>query len=405
MSKLVCSGTFSKAPSAWGFPDDLYAMGCSILTNKVLLSDGRSYIDWVSGLGAIILGNDMRFNDHVRKQLFGGIAYSITNRLEHEVADLLVEKVGSEIWDDTSDIRIRFAKTGSEACAMAVRLARWYTGRNVIASFGYHGWFSEFIAAEYPAHGIPVAYQRDLLRKIKWNDKTSVDDAFRRGQVGALMVEHPPDGTDDGWYSYLRAMSEVNGATFIMDEVVTGLRFGIGGISAKHNVKPDLVCMGKALGNGLPISAVMGRKDIMDGLSRNDPVFCSSTHWGETVSLSATKYILEMWNRDRVNYLVYIGDALLQGLKNAGWDCYGHPQRSLLRFEDDYERAFFIHGMRHRGHLFNRPNFPTLAHTIDDVRDAVTCAEDLREEYENIDKEKLRESLKSHLPRVLFRNR
>jgi len=263
---------------------------------------------------------------------------------------------------------------------------------------GYHGWASEFSDTS-PALGIPVGYQRDLIRKIKWNDKSSVMSAAWREDFAAIIVEHPADETDPDWYDFLRRICDESKALLILDEVVTGLRFGLGGAASLYNAMPDLIVMGKALGNGVPISALVGRKEYMDWFSRSDPVFCSSTHWGEALGLAAASAVLDIWNQSAVEYIWSIGKMLMDGLAKSGYVVVGHPPRSLLKFDNKYDQAFFIHEMRERDILMNRPNFISTSHSQHSVKETVAAANEVAQLREKTDPSYYK------LPFVLFTGR
>ncbi len=226
------------------------------------------------------------------------------------------------------------------------------------------------------------------------------------GGVAAVIIEQGLEPPAEGFYEGVREFCDQVGALLIMDEVVTGLRYGLGGVCGLHGIKPDLVCMGKALGNGLPISAVVGPAEYMDWFSRVDPVFCSSTMWGETLGLAAAKVVLEVWGEKEVLQTWELGSSLVLAALDAGWSVIGDPPRSLLTFGSIEEQAFFIHGMRDEGILINRPNFPTLAHTEGDVSLTGEAARRVRAKYESaVERGVLGELVKGKLPRVLFSNR
>lgn len=398
-SYLSMTGTFSKHPRAFGFEDDLAVMSGN--GAKVTLNDGNTYLDWVCGLGTNLLGyNDMRVITAVERQLRNGVGFSLPNQLEYAVAEKLVNFLvsGGIVGWDKNNISVRFAKTGTDGTAMAVRLARAVTGKEPILSFGYHGWASEFSDTS-PALGIPVGYQRDLIRKIKWNDKSSVMSAAWREDFAAIIVEHPVDETDPDWYDFLRRICDESKALLILDEVVTGLRFGPGGAASLYNAMPDLIVMGKALGNGVPISALVGRKEYMDWFSRSDPVFCSSTHWGEALGLAAASAVLDIWNQSAVEYIWSIGKMLMDGLAKSGYVVVGHPPRSLLKFDNKYDQAFFIHEMRERDILMNRPNFISTSHSQHSVKETVAAANEVAQLREKTDPSYYK------LPFVLFTGR
>jgi glutamate-1-semialdehyde 2,1-aminomutase/spore coat polysaccharide biosynthesis protein SpsF len=188
----------------------------------------------------------------------------------------------------------------------------------------------------------------------------------------------------------------------ILDEVVTGLRYGLGGAAELYGIQPDIICMGKALGNGVPISCMVGHREYFDWFSRNDPVFVSSTHFGNPLGLAAADAVLNIWGEEQVDQIWEIGKKLMFALEAAGLRVKGDPPRSLLQFDNPYDRAYFIVGMRDRGILMNRPNIPNLAHTEADVEMTEKAALEITTEMKRIDTEEL---MRDRLPRVLFEGR
>src|SRR3990167_170949 len=169
MSSLANVGTFSKHPKSWGFEHDLRVISGN--GSRLVLSDGKEYLDWVSGLGSNLLGyNHPEFIRRVEDQLHRGAGYSLPSFLEDLVADKLTSLLGYMVegWKPDT-ISVRFGKTGSDATSMAVRLARAAMGRDVIIQAGYAGWGSDFIAATPPALGIPRC-QKDTIHTFKFND-------------------------------------------------------------------------------------------------------------------------------------------------------------------------------------------------------------------------------------------
>src|SRR3989337_1274427 len=153
-----------------------------------------------------------------------------------------------------------------------------------------------------PALGIPHNYKKDAFT-FDFNAPSSLNAFSFRDDLAAVMLEQGIVEPRVDWYEFLRTFCNKTGALLILDEVVTGLRYGLGGVAEKYQVKPDIITMGKALGNGFPISVVVGRKEYMDWFSRTNPIFCSSTHWGEAVSLAAADAMLDIWYQQEVDYL------------------------------------------------------------------------------------------------------
>lgn len=401
MNPLPIAATFSKAPSFWGkdFQPSSLIMGNGA---RVLGNDQRWYLDWVSALGANVLGygNDA-FLARVSHQLALGAGFTLPHYLEQQVAEKLVNVLGNHVpgWSPEG-LGIRFGKTGTDATTMAVRLARAATGCMRVLSYGYHGWGDWSVGATPPHWGVADPYTVD----IPFNDLDTLGGylGLALNPVAAVILEQPITDPEPDYYNAVRRLCDEHGTLLIIDEVVTWPRYGLGGACERYGIEPDIICLGKGLGNGLPISAIVGRREYFDWFSREDPVFVSSTHFGEAVGLAAADAVLELFGENEVNHIWDIGVSLNARLFEAGWDIVGHPPRSILQFKSKAERAYFIAKMRDQGILINRPNLPNLAHTMDDVLATGLAATKARKGMAQVDVEA---EMADRLPRVLFEGR
>jgi glutamate-1-semialdehyde 2,1-aminomutase/spore coat polysaccharide biosynthesis protein SpsF len=298
--------------------------------------DGNEYIDYPMALGPIVLGhNDPAVDAAVRAQLADGVAFSLPHPLEVEVSELLTEIIPCAEM-------VRFGKNGSDATSGAVRVARAYTGRERIAACGYHGWQDWYIGATTRHRGVPQAV-RELTHLFTYNDLASLQRLFdaHPGEIAAVIME--PVGVvepADGFLERVAALARSHGAVLIYDEVVTSFRVALGGAMERYRVTPDLACIGKAMANGFPISAVVGRRDIMQVF---DEIFFSFTFGGEALSLAATKatitkvregdVIPHLWRQGRRLQDGYNALAAERGL-GALTRCIGLPPRTVLTFAD-----------------------------------------------------------------------
>lgn len=281
VSKIIpgASQTFSKSAAQW-------VVGASPLFlergigAEVYDIDGNRHIDYVLGLLPIILGySDPDVNEAIRKQLQNGISFSLPTLLEEELAEIIIREIPCAEMT-------RFAKTGSDVTAAAIRLARAFTSRDEIVSIGYHGWHDWYIGTTTRNLGVPRSVQK-LSHSFSINDEQKISDFFKVNgdKIAAIILE--PDGatpTSRDFLTTVRKIADSYGALLIFDEVVTGFRMSTGGAQKVHGVIPDLACFGKAMGNGMPISAIAGRKDIMILMQE---VFVSGTFGGEALSLAA----------------------------------------------------------------------------------------------------------------------
>jgi len=331
-----CSQTFSKGWTQFTFGASPIFLrsgkGC-----RVIDVDGNEYVDYPMALGPIVLGHNYpRVSDAVRRQMDEGTTFSLPHPLEVQVAETLVEIVPCAEM-------VRFAKNGSDATSGAVRLARAFTGREIIACCGYHGWQDWYIGTTTRNKGVPKAVQ-DLTIPFEYNNIASLERIFAEhsGQVAAVIME--PVGViepEQGFLERIRELTRREGALLIFDEIITGFRLALGGAQEYFGVIPDLACFGKAMGNGYPISAVVGRREIMQLF---DEVFFSFTFGGETVSLAAAlATISEMRKKNVISHLWEQGQKLKDGYnvlaREFGVDryteCIGLPPRTVVTFKDE----------------------------------------------------------------------
>lgn len=255
--------------------------------------DGNEYIDFVNSLAAITLGyGDPDVDAAVRAQLENGVTFSLPHPLEVQVA----EKISSLV---PCAEMVRFGKNGSDATAGAVRVSRARTGRDHVLVCGYHGWQDWYIGSTARNKGVPQA-TRDLTHVFPYNDMSALDALFRKlpGQVACVIME--PMNVEEphpGYLAEVRDLTHRNGAFLVFDETVTGFRYAKGGAQELFGVTPDLATFGKGLANGFPVSAVVGKTDLMREM---EEVFFSFTFGGETLSLAAALATLEKLEREPV---------------------------------------------------------------------------------------------------------
>ena len=298
------TSTGSKRPEAlFGTPARMTrAAGCRVWDDT-----GREYVDYIMALGAVALGyGHAAVNRAAEAAIAAGVVGPLPPVAEEELAEALAERIP---WLE----RIRFLKTGAEAVAAAVRLARVATGRDAILGCGYHGWLDWCQGA---TEGVPAA-TRALFGELPFNDVAASRELIReRGSSLAAVVIEPVIVSEPSreWLQMLRVETQRVGAVLIFDEIKTAFRLAIGGAVERYNVepKPDLVVFGKALANGFPLAAVGGRADLMSGTSRT---WISSTLATEGVALAAARATLDVFVRDDVcGHLHQVGTRLLHGL-------------------------------------------------------------------------------------------
>lgn len=300
--------TLSKAPDQFMRGVSPYAIergkGC-----RVWDVDGNEYIDLSSSLGAIILGyRHPVVEEAVKKQREKGTIFTLPGDLEVELA----EKIKSII---PFVEMIRFGINGSDATTGAIRVARAYTGRDHVAKCGYHGW-ADWTIATHPlrSKGIPQAV-KDLTHEFKYGDVASLEKIFSDypNQVAAVILEPMHSGLPDK--EFLQAIKDLahkNGTVLIFDEIVTGFRVSMGGVAGLCDVFPDLVCYGKSISNGEPISVFGGKKEIMSVLDGQD-VFVSFTYAGYLPSIAAALAVLDFMQKNGVQKKIWdVGSVFLK---------------------------------------------------------------------------------------------
>ncbi|RKN72417.1 aminotransferase class III-fold pyridoxal phosphate-dependent enzyme [Paenibacillus ginsengarvi] len=322
------SSTCSKAPSL--LPEEpaviVKGKGC-----RVWDADGNEYIDFRNGLGPVTLGYQFpEVDEAIRDQLGSGIIFGHAHPLEAEVAELLCELVPCAE-------QARFLKTGGEAIAAAIRIARTYTGRDRIIQIGYNGWVNSLsgsgqslpgqAASGKAVPGVPNAVG-ELHHAAPWNDIAALERWFDHcgSEIAAVVIAADYASMADGktFYPAVRELTRKHGALLIYDEIVTGFRIAIGGVQQYFGVQPDLAVFSKGMANGMPLSAYVGSKDVMKACDRGGTVI-SSTFGGETLSLAASKATMTVYKeQDVVGHLWRQGEHLWGGL-NGLFDRYEVP--------------------------------------------------------------------------------
>jgi glutamate-1-semialdehyde-2,1-aminomutase len=376
ISELVpgCSQTFSKGPTQFvqGVAPVFLEKGKG---SHVWDVDGNEYIDYAMALGPIILGHNYpAVTEAVKEILEKGTTFTLPHRLEGELAEILCEIIPCAEM-------VRFGKNGSDATSGAVRVARAYTGRDKIACCGYHGWQDWYIATTTRNKGIPEEVKK-LTLTFEYNKIETLEKIFEenKDQIACVIME--PVGVVEPEDNFLQKVKEIthkNGAILIFDEVVTGFRFSLGGAQEYFNVIPDLACFGKAMANGYPISAIVGRREIMKLF---EEIFYSFTFGGEIVSIAAAiATIEELKNKSVIQYIWEQGRKLRDGynvfVRELGLEkytqCIGYPPRTIITFRDENGnenlllRSLFQQECIKRGILFTGNHNICFSHTSKDI--------------------------------------
>ncbi len=284
--------------------------------------DGNEFIDTAMAIGPVLLGYCYEAVDNaVKEQIDKGVIGSVNNELEIEMAQAIVEMVPCAEM-------VKFCKTGGGANAIAVRIARGFTGKDIVLFCGYHGWCDWYLAANLQSDsnlnqhlmpginpkGVPSALCGTAI-PFEFNNLDSLGEALERNKnkVACIIMEatrfkHPNKGFLEG----VRQLADEHNCVLIFDEVVTGFRIAAGGAQEYYGVLPDLATFAKAIANGYPLAAAVGKKEIMASQRDN---FISSTYFSDTVSLAAGVATLkEIKEKPVIQKINKTGKELMEGL-------------------------------------------------------------------------------------------
>jgi len=283
--------------------------------------DGNEFVEFGSGLRANTLGHGFEpVVRAVQRYLADGVGFVRPHRLEREAAERLIDLIPSAEM-------VKFGVNGSDATSAAVKLARAYTGRDMIAVCRQHPFFSTddwFIVTTPMSAGIPDSV-RPLTVQFSYNDLASLEALFEvhPGQIAAVVLEaetvEPPV---PGFFAGLRELCDRNGALLVLDEIITGFRWHERGAQYLYSIEPDLCTFGKGIANGLPLSALAGRRDVMrlgGHVDDADRVFLLSlTAGGQPWALAAMLAVIDTYEQEGIaGQLHSIGADLRTGVQDA----------------------------------------------------------------------------------------
>ncbi len=319
------------------------ARGCEVVD-----LDGRRYIDMaIMGVSACLLGyNDPDVTQAVVRRVQSGSMCTLNSPEEVELADLLLEL---HPWAEN----VRYARTGGESMAVAVRIARAATGRDRLAFCGYHGWHDWYLAANrgsdpdqltghllpgLPATGVPSQLAGTAVA-FAYNHLDQLETIFARypGEIAAVVME-PTRATppEPGFLEGVRQMCDRAGAVLVFDEISIGWRLALGGAHLRYGVEPDVAVFAKAIGNGHPMAAIIGRARVMQAAQES---FISSTYWTEGVGpTAALATIRKMQRVDVPSHVARIGTRWREGMQKLAQahglplTVSGHPAITVIGF-------------------------------------------------------------------------
>jgi glutamate-1-semialdehyde 2,1-aminomutase len=294
--------------------------------------DGNEYIDYNMGIGPLVLGYGIKEIDHaIKLQINDGITFSLMHPLEVETSEMIKKIIPNAE-------NVRFSKTGCDVTSAAVRLSRAYTNRDKVLCCGYHGWHDWYISVTDRNKGIPDSTS-DLVYTFNYNDMDSLLQSLDKNVACVIMEPVIFEKPEKDFLKKVAKVCKENGSLLIFDEMWTGFRMANGGAQEYFSIKPDLAAYSKAIANGMPLSVLTGRADVMNLLEKD--VFFYTTFGGEALSLASAlatmKYIL---HNNVIEHLYKQGKKLKDGYNNIAKSlgmnytkCTGYDFRSIITFD------------------------------------------------------------------------
>lgn len=376
------TGTFSRAAPTFiegVYPEYIESADGSHFTDV----DGNEFIDYLCGLGPITLGYNYKpVNDAIVQQLKKGILFSLPHKIEVEASELFCNIIPYAE-------KVKFEKTGSNAVTGAVRAARAITKRDIIAYCGgggvWHDWQAAMVSRD---KGVPK-FNSDLIKIFEYNDIEGLEQIFEDfpNQIAAIVMEPTTyEKPKKDFLQKIRKIADRNNALLILDEVITGFRFDLGGAQKFFNIKGDLTCFGKGMGNGLPISAISGPDEFMKIF---DELWVSSTNNSEALSLAGTIAVInEMKEKKTIEKCWSTGKKLFTGWNKVSSEnglnsvISGYPIRMIMKCYDSNGKispelkAVILQEIVKKG-IFMSPSWIGISYSHSD--------EDIQKTLENLD--------------------
>jgi glutamate-1-semialdehyde 2,1-aminomutase len=346
--------------------------------------DGKKYLDFsLMGVGSCILGYaDPDINKAVKKAIDDGSMSTLNCPEEVELAEQLLSL---HPWPGM----VRFARAGGEANTIALRIARASSGKDKVAFCGYHGWHDWYLSSNLASdknldgHLLPGLEPKGVPRGLlltalpfRYNHSEELEAIIKKHDIGVIFLESVRhNDPENNFLEKVREIALRIGAILIFDEISSGFRDRLGGAYTRFGVEPDMVVYGKALGNGFPIAAIVGRKEIMDAAQKT---FISSTYWTERIGPVAALAVMKKFKKENVaSYIKTIGAEISKGWEklaqkhNLKIDVHG-PEY-VINFAFNYHNAqelktLFIQEMLDLGFLSTNLVYVTFAHKKSHVK-------------------------------------
>ena len=404
------TGTFSRA--APSFVEGVFPVYAKSAKGSHFTDvDGFEFIDYLMGLGPITLGyNYEPVNEAIIAQLKDGILFSLPHPIEVELSELMCQTIPHAEM-------VKFEKTGSNAVTAAVRAARAYTKRDKIAYCGsggvWHDWQAAMVSRD---RGVPK-FNSELIKIFDYNDPDGLEQIFADNREVAAIVLEPTiyDQPNNNFLKRVRTLADENNSLLILDEIVTGFRFDLGGAQKFFDIKGDLVCFGKGMGNGLPISAITGPSEYMKVF---DELWVSSTNNSENLSLAGTRAVInEMQEKNTISHCWETGKKLFEGWNKIvdkfylDAKMYGYPIRMHLQCFDSKKneslamQSLLLQEMIKNGIFMSvmGTSFISYSHSQEDIDKTLSALETACEYMvKNVTNDNYKNFLEGNLPKIIW---
>ncbi len=359
---------------------------------KVFDIDGNEYIDYLCAYGPIIFGHrESEIDEAVKKQIDEkGFCFSLTQTYQNKLAEKLIEHIPSAE-------QVLFVKTGSDTTTTAIRIARAYTQKTKILRCGYHGWHDWCVEVK---GGIPKKLYEDVF-EFKYNDIEGLEKILQehKDDTAAIIVTpvghplaHKIEEPKDNFLQKARGLADKYKVVLIFDEIRSGFRVTLGGAQKYYDVTPDISVFGKAMGNGYPISAIVGKKEFMQ--KAESEVFLSSTFFPNSLEYVAALKTIEIMERDKVlenvwekgEYFAKKVKEVLAKYPESGAEFSGIPPMPYITFAKDSEKKYKIRRNEfytqlirrkvflqpyHHGYICYRHSYDDLNYTINAIEESL----------------------------------
>jgi len=405
------TGTFSRAASS--FVEGIYPAYAKSASGSYFTDvDGNTYLDYLCGLGPITLGyNYDRVNKAIITQLNQGILFSLPHPIEVELSESISKIVPHAEM-------VKFEKTGSNAVTAAVRVARAYTNREKIAYCGSGGVWHDWQAAMVSRDGGVPEFNKKLIKIFDYNDLEGLQQIFEdnKNEIAAIVLEPTHfQKPENNFLQNVRKIADENNSLLILDEIVTGFRFDLGGAQKFFNIKGDLVCFGKGISNGLPLSAITGPTEFMNTF---DKLWVSSSNNMEVLSIAGClATINEMQEKKTIEHCWNIGRKLFDGWNkiisqhNINAKMEGYPIRMNPKFFDSQMneslslKSLVFQEMVKKGFFISPLNaiYLSYSHSLSDIELTLSAFDEvLTELSKKIKNENYLELLEGNLPKTIW---